>query len=559
MTSHSATHHMQPTWAGNLLSLPSETLLQIGGHLDEVAAASFSLACAHLYKLCTAYPASRWSTTASKIRHKAHHSDCGVDGHPDIIPQACDSMDRWEFLKLLQKDLKATHHLCFYCRTLHRLLPQPSLYKTACPWIALGPNYWNIGKLTFDDCYHALHDPDNPISSLRTSKALGTQQYQVSLAWPIQSTSSTTITLPATKTAYHLPSLSFSSNWQPHPLSNSSPDSPYRHVYVKASLSSALVHLPSSINSIHSSFKHPNLLTFSTQRVFLPPEAFIPTNPTNATPADADVDLNPFPTRHYLGFQICRHQPSYRPETINGLLNRSSRHGEPRDILEESIDIFYNNTMGCWRPPLRSSSSSSSDSNNNKTNPTTPLRTSVHREQVCELCQTRYRAAVHTWPPGSDPADETKPAAQEIVVRVWQNLGSFQGRAGSHVGGNFPRAWFAPVGGKKMKDFEMEKGEFERYTRPAFLQEWDLYRAKYWGPYQVGDGDWAGLYFEGRFKDGIWGEFWWCEDGIGRDDRKEGGWKVVERGWTRREDLPGGKGVEGGKGEKGRGWLRWWE
>ncbi|KAK4676895.1 hypothetical protein QC764_506840 [Podospora pseudoanserina] len=548
MTSPSATHRTQPKDTSILLSLPNETLLQIGGNLDEVAAASFSLASAHLYKLCAAYPASKWSTAASEVRHKTHPVNCGVDGHPDIIPQACERISRWEFLKLLEKDLKATHCLCVYCRTLHRLLPQPSLYKTACPWMALGPNYWNIGKLTFDDCYHALHDPDNPISSLRTSKTLGTQQYQVFLAWPVHSTSSKTITLPATKTAYHLPSLSFSSDWQPHPLSNSSLNSPYRHVHVKASLSAALVHLPSSINGIYSSFQHPNLLTFSTQRVFLPPEAFIP----NQTNAEEEINPESFPTRHYLGFQICRHQPSYHPETINALLHRASRHGNlPRDILEHSLDTFYNNQMRCWRPPLKSSR----DDNPNR-NPNGPLRTSVHREQVCELCQTRYRAVVHTW---SDPADITKPAAQEIVVRVWQNLGSFQGEV-AHIEGNFPLAWFAPVGGKTMDDFEMMKGNFpgDSSRAPAFLGEWNPYWGKYWGSYQVADGEWASLYFGERFKDGIWGEFWWCEDGIGRNDRKDGSWKVLEGEWTRWEDLPGGKGKEGGGEEKGRGWLRWW-
>ncbi|KAK4664723.1 uncharacterized protein QC763_0073680 [Podospora pseudopauciseta] len=342
--------------------------------------------------------------------------------------------------------------------------------------MALGPNYWNIGKLTFDDCYHALNDPDRPISSLRTSKALGTQQFQVFLAWPIRSTSSKTITLPATKTAYHLPSLSFDSDWQPHPLSNSSPDSPYRHVFVKASLSCALVELPSSPNSIYSSFKHPNLLTYSTQRVYLPPEAFIPNpKPTSPDTTPDDSSSNQPPTRHYLGFQTCRHQPSYHPETTNPLLNQARYNGgQPRDILEESLNIFYNNGMRCWRPPLKSTSSSPPPPGTNP-NPNTHLQpeTSVYRPQVCHLCQTRYRAAVYTW-----PTDPSLPAAKEIVVHVWQNLGSFQEKHG-HMKGNFPQSWFAPVGGK------MEKGEYTRDARPAFLMGWDArLGAGYWGEYE---------------------------------------------------------------------------
>ncbi|KAK4675877.1 hypothetical protein QC764_0082640 [Podospora pseudoanserina] len=550
MTSCPRMQQPQTTYTGSLLCLPNETLLQIGGHLDVVSAASFSLASTHLYKLSLGYPSSEWSTTASETRHETHDWECKpINEDLGIIPQACNNFNRWKFLQLLEKDLKTTHTVCIYCRVLHRLLPQPSLYKTACPWMALGPNYWNIGKLTFDDCYHALNDPDRPISSLRTSKALGTQQFQVFLAWPIRSTSSKTITLPATKTAYHLPSLSFDSDWQPHPLSNSSPDSPYRHVFVKASLSCALVELPSSPNSIYSSFKHPNLLTYSTQRVYLPPEAFIPNpKPTSPDTTPDDSSSNQPPTRHYLGFQTCRHQPSYHPETTNPLLNQARYNGgQPRDILEESLNIFYNNEMRCWRPPLKSRSSSPPPPGTNP-NPNTHLQpeTSVYRPQVCHLCQTRYRAAVYTW-----PTDPSLPAAKEIVVHVWQNLGSFQEKHG-HMKGNFPQSWFAPVGGK------MEKGEYTRDARPAFLMGWDArLGAGYWGEYEVCDHDWAVLYFGDRWNDGVWREFWWCGGGIARGDTKDGGWKVVEGDWSRWADLPG-RGEEGEKGESGRDWLGWW-
>ncbi|KAK4221182.1 hypothetical protein QBC38DRAFT_523144, partial [Podospora fimiseda] len=436
--------------------------------------------------LATSYQTSKWCQSCQKLRGKKE-----TWGDPVYLPPRWNDSEgrrasRWRLLKMLERDLIKTYHLCHYCNILHRcLLPgfnsitQPLQPMVSCRWAEnIGPNYFNLARITFYSAHQAMESARNKDDPLPTKTS-----------WRLFNQKSL-IPSPTTVSCKPLPALTYNSPWSDHPLSKSDPTA-YLGIKVKVSMEAAAVPNTSSTNSL---FIH------TTQHVFIPSEMLFTPKDKNQNPP-----RNCF-KRKWLGFQVCRHQASYHPRSALLRIDNATRTAEDNLGLE-----FFENEKK-W---ARTGSNKKRYTNGDE----------------CFSCQTRWKTTriVHG------------EKGIEGIMDVWQNLGNCMederaegcDRYETGARGRWAMSWYTALGLDDLEMFErtpdgtatkmdIVRGDFLRKEFRRYIN-WDRFHQRHDGFVTV-DVYWEQCQLEAKqppWEKELSKFFWWCENKEGTSALEE--------------------------------------
>ncbi|KAK3985462.1 hypothetical protein QBC44DRAFT_404416 [Cladorrhinum sp. PSN332] len=522
-----------PAPAFDLLGLPNETILQIAESLEPDEAVALSLTCKRLYDLAVSYKSSTWTQDFQNLRGTLDTHNSPVLLPPTRIAavkdwkQECKFSElRWQLLKFLEKDLLSTHQLCHYCRVLHRRLVPGSHPLTnglqpitSCPWAEeLGPNFFNLVRITFHHAHEAMEAYRNGVIS---GNPLPTRT-----SWRLESSFDSYVPSPTPVSCTPLPSLTFTSPWVPHPLSTSNPTA-YSGIQVKVSIEAAAV--PNVVpDSCWRNLTTDSLLLHSTQNVFIPSSMlYKPTGDDDLLHDNHKNNNNDssfgYVETNRLGIQVCRHQPSYHPNTA--WLRQSTK---PYKIVEDYLNLKWSERKKKWIHPRQRGLPEDAPRITKAIVYGLKLSKGNHTyEWACDYCQTKWKITRHEHGDGK---------GIEGIVDVWQNLGNlYEDAAGKgcdkyEIGtrGRWAMTWYNAMG-LDLEDMgyllAKVKGadDLAKKARRGCTRFWDWdQRTQFLDGYTMVDPVWRDFVFQSRVYSPLWKKyFWWCKNGEGVSAFKE--------------------------------------
>ncbi|KAK4221102.1 hypothetical protein QBC38DRAFT_461851 [Podospora fimiseda] len=454
----------------SLLNLPNEIILDVVEFLQPLEAVALLLTCKRLYHLATANNSSNWIKHfqdfrgTRKVEYSSTLGEAGKSRNAGILypiprPRGLELEQDlpvcFPLLALLERDLKHTHQYCSYCQVLHRL-PVPGVaiadFKynhqlchycqayhlrlvpgfdaihalqpiTSCVWAeGIGPNFWDLARIT----YHHVHEA---METYRSARKFGKPLPARAIMRPFIPEPCREYLSPwFYEKCTTLPSLTFTTPWSPHNLSSTNP-SGYQGVKVKISIEAAVM--------TPRLYYHRSLFVHTTQRVFIPYSLLAETK---------SLPNNNWTQRKWLGFQICRHQPSYYPEST-----RMRSYKRPKYIVEDMLGIYYCDKTNKWsRPPKFGSGATLSTVKSAIRAKLTRLGMLNHDSEIetaescafrrtCDFCETKWRCTRF---------DHGPDKGVEAVVDVWQNWGPCfnDTKPGRGVKENWSPLWYNPMG-----------------------------------------------------------------------------------------------------------------